>query len=129
MTALFFWCLWSFIASIGIKYTSMQLLNVDLKLLNAFLILLVYQWIRFVKPLSKKELKEKPKKEPKEPSALDILIKIKSNKIKTLKKNYVLEIQKFIDEINEYMSNNAIENTHEEIFFDLESQKNKEFNI
>lgn len=58
MTALFFWCLWSFIASIGIKYTSMQLLNVDLKLLNAFLILLVYQWIRFVKPLSKKELKE-----------------------------------------------------------------------
>lgn len=87
------------------------------------------------KSKSKSELKEKSKKEseskekPKEPSALDILIKIKSNKIKTLKKNYVLEIQKFIDEINEYMSNNAIENTHEEIFFDLELQKNKEFNI
>lgn len=56
MTALFFWLIWSFVASIGIKYTSMQLLNVDLSLLNAFLILLVYQWIRFIKPINKEDI-------------------------------------------------------------------------
>ena len=55
MTALFFWLIWSFVASAGIKYTSMQLLNVDLSLINALLILLTYQWIRFIKPLSKEE--------------------------------------------------------------------------
>jgi CRISPR/Cas system-associated endonuclease Cas3-HD len=83
---------------------------------------------------------EKPEKVVKtdnqEPSALDILIKIKSNK-KPKPKNYVLEIQKFIDEINEYMENNSnyIENKYEELFLDLEfldkiqKQKNKHFDI
>lgn len=56
MTALFFWLIWSFVASVGIKYTSMQLLNVDLNLINAFLILLTYQWIRFIKPLNKEDI-------------------------------------------------------------------------
>jgi hypothetical protein len=56
MTALFFWLIWSFVASAGIKYTSMQLLNVDLGLINAFLILLTYQWIRFIKPLNKDDI-------------------------------------------------------------------------
>ena len=56
MTNLFFWLIWSFVASLGIKYTSVQLLNVDLDLLNAFLILLVYQWIRFIKPLNKEDI-------------------------------------------------------------------------
>jgi hypothetical protein len=56
MTALFFWLIWSFVASAGIKYTSMQLLNVDLNLINAFLILLTYQWIRFIKPLNKDDI-------------------------------------------------------------------------
>jgi len=61
MTALFFWLIWSFVASIGIKYTSMQLLNVDLSLINAFLILLTYQWIRFIKPLNKEDIDIKNK--------------------------------------------------------------------
>lgn len=56
MTALFFWLIWSFVASAGIKYTSMQLLNVDLSLINALLILLTYQWIRFIKPLNKDDI-------------------------------------------------------------------------
>jgi hypothetical protein len=56
MTALFFWLIWSFVASVGIKYTSMQLLNVDLSLINALLILLTYQWIRFIKPLNKEDI-------------------------------------------------------------------------
>lgn len=56
MTALFFWLIWSFVASVGIKYTSMQLLNVDLSLINSFLILLTYQWIRFIKPLNKEDI-------------------------------------------------------------------------
>jgi len=56
MIALFFWLIWSFVASIGIKYTSMQLLNVDLSLINALLILLTYQWIRFIKPLNKEDI-------------------------------------------------------------------------
>jgi len=86
----------------------------------------------------KKVKVEKPKKvvktDNKEPSALDILIKIKSNK-KPKQRNYVLEIQKFIDEINEYMANNTKENKYEELFLDLESfekiqkQKNKHFDL
>lgn len=56
MTALFFWFIWTAVASIGIKYTSMQLLNVDLSFVSAFLIFLIYQWIRLVKPLSKQEI-------------------------------------------------------------------------
>ena len=56
MTALFFWLIWSFVASVGIKYTSMQLFNVDLSLINALLILLTYQWIRFIKPLNKEDI-------------------------------------------------------------------------
>ena len=74
------------------------------------------------------------KTDNKEPSALDILIKIKSNK-KPKQRNYVLEIQKFIDEINEYMANNTKENKYEELFLDLESfekiqkQKNKHFDL
>ena len=56
MTALFFWLIWSFVASVGIKYTIMQLLNIDLSLINAFLILLTYQWIRFIKPLNKVDI-------------------------------------------------------------------------
>jgi hypothetical protein len=34
----------------------MQLLNVDLSLINALLILLTYQWIRFIKPLNKEDI-------------------------------------------------------------------------
>ena len=95
------------------------------------------------KPKVEKVKVEKPKKEPKvnkvkienqEPSALDILIKIKSNK-KPKQRNYILEIQKFIDEINEYIANNTKEKEYEEIFLDLESfekiqkQKNKHFDL
>ena len=66
-------------------------------------------------------------------SALDILIKI--NESKKIKKKYILEIQKFIDEINEYIENNAKENTCEEVFLDLENfnkiqkPKNKHFDV
>lgn len=103
--------------------------------------------VKVEKPKKEPKVKvEKPKKEPKvkvekvkkenqEPSALDILIKIKSTKTKELKKNYILEIQKFIDEINEFMANNIKENEYEELFLDLESfekiqkQKNKHINL
>lgn len=56
MSILIFWCIWSLVSSIGIKYVSMQLLNVDLELKTAFYILLAYQWIRFVKPINSKDL-------------------------------------------------------------------------
>jgi hypothetical protein len=56
MIALFFWLIWSFVASVGIKYTSMQLLNVNLSLVNSFLILLTYQWIRLIKPPNKEDI-------------------------------------------------------------------------
>jgi len=58
MATLIFWLIWSAVGSIGIKYTSMQLLNVDLDLIPAFLILLTYQWIRFVKPVTQDEIKK-----------------------------------------------------------------------
>ena len=56
MSILIFWCIWSLVSSIGIKYVSMRLLNVDLELKTAFYILLAYQWIRFVKPINSKDL-------------------------------------------------------------------------
>lgn len=36
----------------------MQLLNVNLTLIQAFLILLTYQWIRFIKPEKQNEVKQ-----------------------------------------------------------------------
>lgn len=56
MFVFFVWFIWSLVSSIGIKYTSMQLLNIDIKLTSAFYIFLTYQWIRFIKPVSSKDL-------------------------------------------------------------------------
>jgi hypothetical protein len=95
--------------------------------------------------------------ELKETSALQILIKLKndeinkkSSKLKTKdlldlpcescvtrhslstksKKNYILEIKKFIDEINEFMETNAKKNTWDEIFLDCDlTPLNKKTNI
>ena len=87
-----------------------------------------------VKEVKVKEPKVKLIKEKNaELSALDILIKI--NESKKIKKKYILEIQKFIDEINEYIEKNAKENTYEEVFLDLENfnkiqkPKNKHFDV
>ncbi len=97
------------------------------------------------KTKEKKAKEPKPGKEEKqsktktkEKSALDILIEIKNegsgvnSTPKPSPKNYVLEIKKFIDEINEFMELNAKNNTWEEIFLDFDNfnknikkQKNK----
>ncbi len=82
--------------------------------------------------------KEEKQSKTKEKSALDILIEIKNegsgvnSTPKPSPKNYVLEIKKFIDEINEFMELNAKNNTWEEIFLDFDNfnknikkQKNK----
>jgi len=58
MANFIFWLIWCAVSSIGIKYASMQLLNVDLQLNESFLILLIYQWIRFIKPVSQNEIKQ-----------------------------------------------------------------------
>jgi hypothetical protein len=95
------------------------------------------------KPKNEKSLKTKSLEQiednsghTKETSALDILIEIKKDEVnkktKQIKqtklnivtpkppKNYILEIQKFIDEINEFMENNSNKNTFEEIFLDFD---------
>jgi len=59
MANFIFWLIWCSVGSVGIKYTSMQLLNVNLNLIQAFLILLTYQWIRFIKPEKQNEVKQK----------------------------------------------------------------------
>ena len=71
----------------------------------------------------------------KEKSALDLLyeIKAKSKSIKpydnTVIKNIVLEIKKFIDEINEFMANNKyllyIDNNFKKLFINLKKKENK----
>jgi DNA polymerase elongation subunit (family B) len=78
---------------------------------------------------------EKPVKEK---SALDMLIEIKAKKaLKNNashnthpKKNLVLEIKKFIDEINEFMENNKysteIDSSFEELFMNIDKMSKKE---
>jgi DNA polymerase elongation subunit (family B) len=94
---------------------------------------------------AKKTTKKSTKKadiinDSKEKSALDLLYDIKvnqnSNKIKNVKsskKNIILEIKKFIDEINEFMSINKhaslIDNSFEELFININKKKNKHIEV
>lgn len=74
----------------------------------------------------------------KEKSALDLLYEIKtkaskssgnSTPINSSKKNMILEIKKFIDEINEFMANtkysSSVDNSFEEIFMNVNNMKKK----
>lgn len=75
-----------------------------------------------VKPV--KEPKVKPVKEPKvkpvKSKALNLLIQITEN---NKKQKYILEIKKFIDEINEFMEANK-QYEYEELFIDFEKVNN-----
>ena len=50
MSKFFFWLTWTSISALGVKYASSQLLNRDITFLSSFLLMLIYQWIRFIKP-------------------------------------------------------------------------------
>ena len=79
-------------------------------------------------PKEPKPVKEPKKQKSKEKSALDILIEIKkegSSIAQASPRNYILEIKKFIDEINEFMELNVKNNTYEEIFLDMDSFNKK----
>jgi len=56
-------------------------------------------------------------KKPPKPSAISILMQIK-NKPKIVK-NHVLEIRKFIDDINEFMEQNSVDNKYDDLFINL----------
>jgi len=86
MFILIFWCIWSLVSSIGIKYASMQLLNVNLELKTAFYIFLTYQWIRFVKPVSSEDLnKVNTKTQSSQPRSLSDFNSIINNNFKKRK--------------------------------------------
>jgi hypothetical protein len=50
MTKFFFWAVWTSVSALGIRYASSQLLNNDITFLSSVLLVLIYQWIRFIKP-------------------------------------------------------------------------------
>jgi hypothetical protein len=41
---------WTSLSALGVKYASNQLLDRDITFLSGFLLMLIYQWIRFIKP-------------------------------------------------------------------------------
>lgn len=50
MTNFFFWGVWTIVSSIGFRYSFNELLNKDITLYTSFITVLVYQWIRMIKP-------------------------------------------------------------------------------
>lgn len=55
MTNLAFWAVWTTISGIGIKYSADTLLDKDISFLSSIIMILVYQWIRFIKPPDTKQ--------------------------------------------------------------------------
>jgi hypothetical protein len=53
MTNFFFWAIWFTVSAFGIKYSANQLLDKDISIQASLIIMFVYQWIRFIKPLDK----------------------------------------------------------------------------
>lgn len=61
MTNFFFWGVWTIVSSFGFRYSFNELLNKDITLYTSFITILVYQWIRLIKPpdtKTKENLKE-----------------------------------------------------------------------
>jgi len=50
MTNFFFWGVWTIVASFGFRYSFNELLNKDITPYTSFITILVYQWIRMIKP-------------------------------------------------------------------------------
>jgi membrane protein implicated in regulation of membrane protease activity len=50
MTNLGFWMVWTIVSALGVKYAANTLLDKDINFLSSILLILVYQWIRFIKP-------------------------------------------------------------------------------
>lgn len=50
MTNFFFWGIWTIVSSFGFRYSFNKLLNKDITLYTSFITILVYQWIRMIKP-------------------------------------------------------------------------------
>ena len=50
MTNFLFWGVWTIVASFGFRYSFNELLNKDITLYTSFITILVYQWIRMIKP-------------------------------------------------------------------------------
>ena len=53
MSNFFFWIVWFTVSAFGLKYSTNQLLDKDLSIQASFVIMFIYQWIRFVKPTDK----------------------------------------------------------------------------
>ena len=71
MTNFLFWAVWTIVASFGFKYSFNELLNKDVSLYTSFITILVYQWIRMIKPPdSKTETSVKENKNNKVPVKL-----------------------------------------------------------
>jgi hypothetical protein len=61
MTNFLFWAIWTVVASFGFRYSFNELLNKDITLYTSIITILVYQWIRLIKPpdtKNKETLKE-----------------------------------------------------------------------
>lgn len=54
MTNFFFWFVWTAVSAIGVKYSTNILLEREITFTSSILIMLVYQWIRFIKLPEKK---------------------------------------------------------------------------
>lgn len=50
MTNLGFWLVWTIVSALGIKYSANTLLEQDISFISSVVIILAYQWIRFIKP-------------------------------------------------------------------------------
>ena len=67
MTNFFFWLVWTAVSAIGVKYSTSILLEREITFTSSILIMLVYQWIRFIKPPEKKAEKSTNKVQAKLP--------------------------------------------------------------
>lgn len=68
MTNFFFWGVWTIVSSFGFRYSFNELLNKDITLYTSFITVLVYQWVRMIKPPdSKTEVNNKEIKNNKVP--------------------------------------------------------------
>lgn len=50
MTNLGFWLVWTIVSALGVKYSASTLLDQDISFISSVVIILAYQWIRFIKP-------------------------------------------------------------------------------
>jgi hypothetical protein len=53
MSNFIFWAIWLTISALGVKYSADKLLNESITFQTSIILMLIYQWIRFAKPLDK----------------------------------------------------------------------------